>query len=121
MFLSQKEIIIISVVISTILVILFERIKNMFFKFQYFKRAKRAKYIKQLVKENKISNKIINVKTESHRLKQPKNNIGIIVDNVLFDNKNSYFLLEKDRICIIGKKEDFYIGLVGDFLNKPLK
>lgn len=121
MLLTQKEIIIISVVFSTVLVFLLGRIKYMIFRIQYFKREKRARYIKQLIKENKISNKVINVKTESHRIKQPKNNIGIIVDNVLFDNRNAYFLIEKDRISIIGKKEDFCIGLIGDFLRKPLE
>lgn len=114
---SKEIIIITAMIIATIIMVLKyfleKQLKNAIFK----KRMQRVHYIEKLVKDKKLSFEIINMDDESKRIEKTDNNNGLIIDKKLYDDKNSLFLKKDDKIYVIGKKEDFIIGLIGRNIN----
>lgn len=115
---NQIEIIILAMILSAIVVFIIYRIRNIIYKRLIQKGAKRVQYIKKLVDDKLLDLKSINIDEEPNRLKNPNDNNGLIVDNILYTEENSYFLEEGSRIYIIGKKEDFCITLEGGHIGK---
>ena len=66
---SNIEIIIIGMTLSAVIIIIMHLISNAINKMNFDKAVKRTKYIKQLVKENKIPYKLINLNEEKIELK----------------------------------------------------
>ena len=114
---SNIEIIIIGMTLSAVIIIIMHLISNAINKMNFDKAVKRTKYIKQLVKENKIPYKLINLNEEKDRVKDTSNHVGLLIDDILYDDKNSLFLNENSKLYIIGKKEDYLIILVGRFIK----
>ena len=110
---DKEVIIILAFGIATLIMILKWFIGNQLIKAEYVRKVKRTQYIQQLVKEEKIEFKLIDVDAEPKRIERPDNNNGLIIDKVLYDDKNSIVMEMDRRIYIIGKKEDFVIALVG--------
>lgn len=115
---SKEEIIIISMVIATLIMILKWFVENLIVKAMFKRGVKRTKYIEQLVKDDVIPFVLINIDNEPKRIENPKDNSGLIVDKKLYNDKNAYFLQRDGRVYIIGKKEDFMIALVGGYIGK---
>lgn len=114
---SNVEIVFIAMIFSTVIMIIGHLISNARQKARFKKYCKRTDYIKQLVKEDKLPYKLINLNEEMHRIKDTENHNGLIIDNVLYNDKNALFLNENARLYIIGKKEDFFIILTGGFIR----
>ena len=114
---SNVEIIIIGMFISTVIMMIWHFIKVFGQRILYKKYCKRTDYVKQLVKEEKIPYEIINVGKDADRVKDAMDNNGLIIDNKLYNNKNALFLKENAKVYIIGKKEDFFIVLTGGYIR----
>lgn len=113
---SNELVIVVSMTIATVIMLIGWFIKNQLIKFEFKRDVKRTKYIEQLVKENKIEFKLIDVDNEPRRIENADDNNGLIVDKKLYNDKNALFLQRDGRIYIIGKKEDFMIALVGSHI-----
>lgn len=110
MKLSNIEIVLISMTISTIIIVIWAKIKHLWFKDD--KAIERVKYVKQLAMDEKIQYTLIDINNEKNRISCPTDNKGLIIDGITYNEENSYFLQEDSNICIIGKKEDFLIILL---------
>ncbi len=108
---DQETIVFISFALSALVIIVFNLIKNFSNRYFFRERANRINYIRKLVSDKVISIKIVDVNLEKDRLKQPDNNNGIIVDDILYSDENAYFLEIKNTLYIIGKNEDICIAL----------
>ncbi len=111
MALTKMEIITVSLTISAVIVLIWNILKYFYRRMIFNKRLKRSKYIKQLLDDKKITLTLIDMKEEKNRLKEAKNHSGIIVDGVLYNDKNAYFIKQDELIYIIGKKEEFIIAI----------
>lgn len=118
MNLSNEEIVIISMVAATVTMGFFMFIKIVFYKLMFKRGVKRVNQIKQLIKNDEIEVTLININSEPQRMKKPDNDVGLIIDGKVYDDKNSYFLEEQDRLYIVGKKEDFVIALMGGYIGR---
>ncbi len=111
--LSNNEIIIIAMAFATVIMVIY-KIANIMYCAHMFKRwnARRI-YIQQLAQEDIIDTVLINVNTESNRVDITDRMNGVIVDGKIYNNRNSLFFEENNIVYIIGKKEEYIIGLVG--------
>ena len=114
---SNLKIIIFSMFLSAISLFIIYIIKNCIKDIQYKKNVKRTNYIKQLVKDDKIPYKLINISIEPNRVRDTENHVGLFIDDKLYDDKNSLFLKESEKLYVIGKKEEYLIVLVGGFIK----
>ena len=96
---SREEIVLISIGLSTIVMIIYMGLK-------------------QLLKNEEIDLVLINIDNEPNRVIKPDDDIGLIIDGEFYDNKNSYFLEEEDRIYVVGKKKDYVIALMGSYIGR---
>ncbi|MGN1327615.1 MAG: hypothetical protein ACI4VQ_06055 [Clostridia bacterium] len=116
--LSNNEIILVAMAFATIVMIIIGLLKNVYYKHLFKKGIKRTQYIKQLIKNEDIPFILINIDNEPNRIAPTADNNGLIVDGKLYDNKNSLFLEEDERIYIIGKKENYLIALMGGAIGR---
>lgn len=119
--LSNNEIIIIAMAFATVVMIIY-KIANIMYCAHMFKRwnARRI-YVQQLAQEDIIDTVLINVNTESNRVDITDRMNGVIVDGKIYNNRNSLFFEENNIVYIIGKKEEYIIGLVGMKKRKGIK
>lgn len=115
---SREEIVLISIGLSTIVMIIYMGLKRLLYKHMYKKGVNRVIYVKQLLKNEEIDLVLINIDNEPNRVIKPDDDIGLIIDGEFYDNKNSYFLEEEDRIYVVGKKKDYVIALMGSYIGR---
>ena len=112
---NNQEIIIVGFVFATIAIVILKIIQNIIFQKRFIRYEKRVHYLQNLVKEDKIPVKIINVFEEPTRIAPSDDNKGLLIDGERYDNKNSIIRKKDntdDTLYVVGKKEDFVIILV---------
>lgn len=111
--LSNSEIIIIAMACATVIMIIYKIANTMYYAHMFKRWNARRIYIQKLAQEDVIDTILINVNTESNRIDITNRMNGVVVDGKIYNNKNSLFFEENNIVYIIGKKEEYIIGLVG--------
>ena len=108
------EIIFISMLLSTIIVF---TVKSITQKILLAKKVNRFNYINNLISNKSISQVYIDINVDKHRIKDTPNHDGIIIDDVIYTDKNSYFAVMNNNIYVIGRKKEFCITLITSRTN----
>lgn len=112
----KKELLVLfSMAISGCIVYLYNQIKNKYTKNQVETVFNRLQYLKNLEENGIIEKEIVyfdseNEKMECRIIKSNKKNI-IHINGKRYTDKTSWFILDRNILWIIGKKEDFMIEL----------
>lgn len=110
---SNIEIVFLAMIVSTTLMIMFSMINGRIKRYRRDKCIKRIKELEVRIKNNELEIVLIDVANEPSRIENITEDFGFIVDNKRYDSRNALFMSKDNRFYIIGKKEDFVIGLVG--------
>lgn len=110
---SNEMIVFVAMCLATVIMFLAKAMENIIYKVKYDKMVERTKYLKQLVKEDKVKMEIINLDTEKHRIAFTNDRKQIVIDGKVYGDKKSFMFPEDGRLYILGFKEDFVIALVG--------
>ena len=111
--LSNSEIIIIAMACATVIMIIYKIVNTMYYAHIFKKWSARRIYIQKLAQEDVIDTILINVNTERGRVSITEERNGFVIDGKIYNKRNSLFFEGDDRMYIIGKKEEYIIGLVG--------
>lgn len=112
----EKELLVLfSMVLSGCIVYLYNQIKNKFTKKQIETVFERFQYLQSLEKNGAIKKEIVHFynedeEVECRKIKSNKKN-NVHINGKEYTDKTSWFILDKNILWIIGKKEDFIIEL----------
>ena len=118
----KKELLVLfSMVLSGCIVYLYNQIKNKFIKKQIETVFERFQYLQSLEKNGAIKKEIVHFcnedeEVECRKIKSNKKN-NVHINGKEYTDKTSWFILDKNILWIIGKKEDFIIELHSEIIE----
>lgn len=113
---SDEYIILLSAILATATLISLKAIVYIIKVIQFNKIAKNSKArmeeLEKLEEEGKIKTIIIDLESETFRVRNPADFNGLIIDGEKYNDLTSWFIKKREGLYIIGKQENYIIKLV---------
>lgn len=113
---SDEYIILLSAILATITLISLKSIIYIIKVIQFNKIAKNSKArmeeLKKLEEEGKIKTVVIDLESETFRVRNPVDFNGLIIDGEKYNDLTSWFIKKREGLYIIGKQENYIIKLL---------
>lgn len=113
---SDEYIILLSAILATITLISLKSIIYIVKVIQFNKIAKNSKArmeeLEKLEEEGKIKTVVIDLESETFRVRNPVDFNGLIIDGEKYNDLTSWFIKKREGLYIIGKQENYIIKLL---------